>query len=343
MSNISQSKGNQTVTVTVTGTVTVTVTVLIFTLLLLFMSGDIELNPGPKKTNSSCKFSVCHWNLNSLAAHNFEKVGLLEALNTINKLDIICVSESYLDSTFSSDNEDINIKGFKLVRVDHPNNIKRGGVCAYARDFLPVRIVSNHHLSECLNLEINLKSKKGYLLSLYRSPNQNPDEFELSLTNLENLLADITYRNPHFMLLLGDFNAKSKMWFINDQSSREVSQLESLTSLYGMKQLIAEPSHVLENSSSCIDLIFTNQSNLIMDAGVHPSHHLKCHHQVIYAKFNLQIEYAPPYTREIWDYGKAHFDLINKAIENFDWNKLFSGQDIHDQVKIFNTTIFCSK
>ena len=141
------------------------------------------------------------------------------------------------------------------------------------------------------------------------------------------------------MLLLGDFNAKSKTWFIYDQSSREGTQLESLTSLYGMKQLIAEPTHVLENSSSCIDLIFTNQSNLIMDAGVHPSLHSKCHHQVIYAKLNLQIEYPPPYTREIWDYGKAQFDLINKAIENFDWNKLFSGQDIHDQVNLFNATI----
>ena len=29
------------------------------------MSGDIEMNPGPKP--SSCnKFSICHWNLNSI-------------------------------------------------------------------------------------------------------------------------------------------------------------------------------------------------------------------------------------------------------------------------------------
>ena len=252
---------------------------------------------------------------------------------------MICVSESYLDSTFSSDNEDINIKGLKLVRADHPNIIKRGGVCANVRESLPVRVVPNHHLSECLILEVNLKNKKGYLVSLYRSPSQNPDEFELFLTNLENLLADITNRNLHFMLLLGDFNAKSKTWFINDQSSRESTQLESVTSLYGMKQLISEPAHVLENSSSSIDLNFTNQSNLIMDAGVHHSLHSKCHHQVIYAELNLQIEYPPPYTREIWDYGKAQFDQINKAIENFDWNKLFSGQDIHDQVNLFNTTI----
>ena len=136
------------------------------------MSGNIELNPGPNKTDSSCKFSVCHRNLNTLAAHNFEKVELLEAFNTINKFDIICVSES------SSDNEDINIK---LVRADHPNNIKRGGVCVYVRESLPVQVVPNHHLSECLILEVNLKNKKGYLVSLYRSPNQNPDDLNCFL------------------------------------------------------------------------------------------------------------------------------------------------------------------
>ena len=35
------------------------IAVLIF-ILLLFFSGDIELNPGPNKTNSSWRFSVCH-------------------------------------------------------------------------------------------------------------------------------------------------------------------------------------------------------------------------------------------------------------------------------------------
>ena len=75
------------------------------------------------------------------------------------------------------------------------------------------------------------------------------------LKNLENLLVDITSRNPHFELLLGDFNTKSKMLSINDQSSSEGTQSESLTLPYGIKQLIAEPTHVLENSSSCIDLI----------------------------------------------------------------------------------------
>ena len=107
-----------------------------FTLLLLFILGDKELNPGPNTTNSTCKCSICHWNLNSLAVHNFEIVRLLDAYNTFNKFDIICVSESYLDSSFSSDNEVINRKGYKLVRADHSNNTKRRGVCVYFRKIL---------------------------------------------------------------------------------------------------------------------------------------------------------------------------------------------------------------
>ena len=41
--------------------------------LLIRQSGDIEMNPGPKP-NPCHSFSICHWNLNSLAAHNYLKL-----------------------------------------------------------------------------------------------------------------------------------------------------------------------------------------------------------------------------------------------------------------------------
>lgn len=74
------------------------------------MLGDIELNPGTRKPDICYNCSVCHWNLKSLAVYNFERVGLLNACNTANKFDIICISESYLESSFLSDTEDITIK-----------------------------------------------------------------------------------------------------------------------------------------------------------------------------------------------------------------------------------------
>ena len=82
-----------------------------------------------------------------------------------------------------------------MVRVDHSNSAKRDGVCVYFRESLRVQAVPNHHLSECLILQVNLKNKEGFLVSLYCSPNQNRDEFELLLTNLKNFLAEITSHN----------------------------------------------------------------------------------------------------------------------------------------------------
>ena len=44
--------------------------------LLLAQHGDIEINPGPKKKQPKY-FACCHWNVNSLLAHN--KISLLTA------------------------------------------------------------------------------------------------------------------------------------------------------------------------------------------------------------------------------------------------------------------------
>ena len=33
---------------------------------------------------------------------------------------------------------------------------------------------------------------------------------------------------------------------------------------------------------------------MVIDSGVHASLHANCHHQIIYAKFDLKISYPPP-------------------------------------------------
>ena len=46
--------------------------------ILISLSGDIQLNPGPKN-KSDVNFSICRWSLNSIEAHNYAKVFLLKA------------------------------------------------------------------------------------------------------------------------------------------------------------------------------------------------------------------------------------------------------------------------
>ena len=44
----------------------------------------------------------------------------------------------------------------------------------------------------------------------------------------------------------------------------EVTQLESLAAVYEPHQLISQPTHLLLQTSSCIDLLFTDQPNLLI-------------------------------------------------------------------------------
>ena len=95
------------------------------------------------------------------------------------------------------------------------------------------------------------------------------------------------------MVVLGDFNGKSKFWYTNDSTNSEDSKIDFLTSSFGFHQIINKPIHILKSSSSYIDLIFTTQPNLVMGSSVHCSLHANCHHQLPYVKFNLNSFYLP--------------------------------------------------
>ena len=72
---------------------------------------------------------------------------------------IICLSEACLDS--STPDSLLEIDRYILVCADHPNNIKRGGVCIYYKESLPIRCISLPYLKEALLLEMTYNNKKG--------------------------------------------------------------------------------------------------------------------------------------------------------------------------------------
>ena len=98
--------------------------------LQVILSENVELNPGPKP-NSGQNFSVCHWNLNSIPAHNFSKISFLSACNSLHKFDIICLPETYLDSSILPKDANLEKQGYIIIRADDPSNVKRGVVCVY--------------------------------------------------------------------------------------------------------------------------------------------------------------------------------------------------------------------
>ena len=80
----------------------------------MLISGDIENNPGPEnRCNQNIYF--CHWNLNGIASNNVLKISLLEAYNTVHDFDVICISETFLDSDYSSDHQRLNLQGYVMI------------------------------------------------------------------------------------------------------------------------------------------------------------------------------------------------------------------------------------
>ena len=100
----------------------------VFLSILILKDGDIELNPGPLKS-FHLYFSCWHWNVYSFATDNYSKA--LKAYNSIYRYDFICISETFLDSSFESDDKNLTLEGYNLIRSDHPSNTKRGGVFIY--------------------------------------------------------------------------------------------------------------------------------------------------------------------------------------------------------------------
>ena len=217
----------------------------------------------------------------------------------------------------------IDIEGYKLIQADHPDNIKRGGVCIYYKESLPVRVISLPYFKGALLLEMSNNNKKVMVSVIYSSPSQTNDELKAFLSNFQMLLNDRNKRQPSLSVIKkGDFNSRC---------FKERLKLFSLTSSNGFSQLINEPTHIQANSSSCIDLAFTVQANLSVNSGDHAFFHPNCHHQIAHSSFNPNIYYPPLYQDDT--------KTIRKALDSVNWESLFDSKNISAQVIALNRSI----
>ena len=130
-----------------------------------------------------------------------------------------------------------------------------------------------------------------------RSPNQGSMEFESFLSGFEDMLSSVLFSKSQFTVILSDFNARSLIWWSHDINNLNGTLIDSLTTANSFKQLISDATHILPESMSCIDLIFTDQLNYVIACVTHSSLHKNCHHQITFCKLNFKFEYPAPYQR----------------------------------------------
>ena len=230
--------------------------------------------------------------------------------------DPLGIVESSLEN--SIDQEGRALKGYTLIACNHPLNMTGVGVGLYIKESLPKKHrIDMTTLSECIGCEIYLERKK-YFFVLYRGPSQNQEEFEGFMNKLELILSKMSTEEPYAIIIKGDFNCRSPRFWGDDIETDEGKQFEPLRLHH---QLISGPTHMIGNSKSCIDLIFTDQPNLFIEFGTHPSLHEQCHHQIVYVELSVKNPVPAPYFRKLWIYYRADITYILKRVAMFCWQE----------------------
>ena len=114
----------------------------------------------------------------------------MEAYNLQHRFDMICLSETFLDSFIPTNDERLNMKGYKLIRAGNPSDSKKDGVHICYKGFLAIRLVKVKNLNECVIFEVTIKNKRGYVVSLCRSTGQTQNEFDIVLISFDQLIGD---------------------------------------------------------------------------------------------------------------------------------------------------------
>ena len=293
---------------------------LIIMSLLLLKSGDIELNPGPYSLESDTSsgsnnldelvitnnFSIVHYNIQSL----LNKVDLIGA--ELVNFDVICLTETWLDRRTAD--ETLNLEGYKFYRRDRDGDC-HGGVCVYVNSNVHSRRRTDLEQpdTECIWVEVTTNHRKFLLGTFYRPPNALAATYSL----IEDSISLAFDTNIPDILITGDFNLDIQ----KDSSYRKVNDL---CQQFSLQQLITDPTHYTETSSSIIDLIFTSNSNNILVSGIGEpflEQNVR-YHSPVYAVLKFHTKPTAVYQRHIWLYDRGDFDSMAREIQDSNWDEV---------------------
>ena len=312
---------------------------LLWTYLLLLLGNDIEKNPGPCRQNY---LKLFHWNLNSIKTDNYARISLIEAFNAISNYDVIGLSETGLHQ--SDTDFRLNLDGYHPpIRKDITSeNENYGGVLFFVRDSLPITERSDlETVKNQLIIEINVSGKKIIISLNYRCHHKSEEELIEYMENFNKSCENIKNEDPFCCLILGDLNSHQNNWWGGDVDDNAGNLLSDILYNNMLFQLVNEPTHIINESRSCIDLVISDQPNIINNCSIYPSLSKRCHHQINHVELNIGIPAIPPYTRKLWHFDRANIVSIRKSLNSVRWsNELRARENNPDlQVSFLTETI----
>ena len=207
--------------------------------------------------SSSDDFFIMHVNTRSLKKNHCNLHELLVDLGK--KPDVLTISETKLNN---SCNPNVDLEGYDFVHKNSDTNA--GGVGIYINQIYSYTIVNEFdlHVNGCEDMWIELEqahNKKCFIGALYRHPNFNFKDFQVSL---ERTIEKLNLHNSIFYIC-GDVNIN----LLKENSNTSVQAYKNSLHSLGCSQLIRYATRISPSSSTLLDHIYTN--NTCSEVGTH--------------------------------------------------------------------------
>ncbi|MCG8049110.1 MAG: reverse transcriptase domain-containing protein [Candidatus Thiodiazotropha endolucinida] len=166
---------------------------------------------------------------------------------------------------------------------------------------------------ECIWIELILKHKHVLFGLFYRPPNSN----SIYYSTLEDSIHLAVDTGINDIIITGDFNFN----VYNLQSARKINDI---CSEFSLTQIVNEPTHFTEYSSSLIDLMLVSNPNHVILNGVGDpflGQDLR-YHCPIFGVFKFSTPKRKTFTRHIWRYEQGNYELLKENAASADWNAL---------------------
>ncbi len=183
---------------------------------------------------------------------------------------------------------------------------------------------------EAVWIEVKINSKSILIGGFYRPPNSNRDYIDRVYESLDRA-KNSSISN---IVVMGDFN-------LNLLKNPDKEKIDDISLQFGFHQLIKDPTHFTEHSSSLIDLIFVNKLDSVIYSGVSDPFlpNFVRYHCPIFAIFKFSKPKIPKYRRTIWKYNVGDYEKLRTILSQTDWSYLNGESSIEDKCQELTSSI----
>ena len=304
---------------------------------VMLVIGGVERTPGPATTQY---LNIAHININSITAGH--KIDELLQFVQINDIKICALTETKLDNTISS-------TLYKLHNFHDPFtrhwNRNGGGVALYTHSSLPIKRLHELELDDEEWIWAKIKTQKLNLLvcCVYLPPNLSSHRVQLFIDRFSESISLAQTHSPDAILLLGVFNTGNVYLDQDIYNHSGITpfdhKLKNTAQILDLSQLIKHPPRITDNISNLRDLIFTSNTDIIIDSGTLSAFSTLDHLPI----FASVLGEPPPCNtnvthQTIWDYSRLDSQLLTRLLLNTDWDQILDN-DVHTATDQFVSAI----